>query len=175
MMQGRVTSQSPLLKKAMAVAVVTNIKMRGRDKMCLRGSYKTGIMMLILFCLSVSASAQASVEIISSTPDMTGQRLVYLMKEELRSSSAFELNDGYGARWQFVVTTMPMQELNPNIATIYSVVWNLVLPNSCNMDKAIFYWDSTLGYSGRDVVHSSAQSIIARTDVLVEQFRKAGS
>jgi len=159
----------------MTVAIINNIEMRGKDNMCLRGRKITAIMVLTLFCLSESVSAQASVEIISSTPDMTGQRLVYLMKEELRSSSAFELNDGFGARWQMVVTTMPMQELNPNIATIYSVVWNLVLPNACNMDKAIFYWDSTLGYSGRDVVHSSAQSIIARTDVLVEQFRKAGN
>ena len=65
-----------------------------------------------------------------------------------------------------IVSTMPRYKDDPGISTIYSVKWTL----SVDGGGLPYYLDGTLGYCGRDVVESSARSIVASTDVLVSDL-----
>jgi len=126
------------------------------------------------FISTTTSIAQVQIEVLDLSSDMTGQRLIYFIKEGFRKSSTFELNDGFGPRWKIIVSTMPKEEFNPSIATIYSAVWIMIISGgACNLDETPIYLYSTIGYCGRDVVESTAQSIIAQTDQLVSKLRKA--
>lgn len=113
------------------------------------------------------------IQVIDSSEGLIGQRLVYYVKEEIRKSSTFDLVDPAGSRWQMIVNAMPKDQDYPNNAAIYSIVWNLVMPNADGTDGPSMFFDSTLGYCGANVVEQSASDIIARTDKIISEFRSA--
>jgi hypothetical protein len=113
---------------------------------------------------------QIAVEIQQQTDDMVGERLVYFVRETFRKSTAFRVTDLPESRVQVIISTMPRFPDDPSSSTIYSVVWNLVIPNGSS-DWTTLYLSSTLGYAGRDVVTSSAETIVARTDNLMTDVR----
>ena len=127
------------------------------------------------FCmlLPLNIYAQTQIEVVDESTDVTGEILVYRIKEGFRNSSAFGLNDGFGSRLQMRISTMPKFDDNPGIATIYSIIWLIVLSEETTSNVQYLYWDSTLGYCGRDVVVSTAQAMVARTDKKVTILRKA--
>jgi hypothetical protein len=111
-------------------------------------------------------SGPADVSIESYADDMVGLSLVYEVKEEFRSSPAFNLVSREGGTLRIIISTMPRYEDNPSISTIYSVKWTLRMEG----DGLPLYVNGTLGYCGRDVVESSARSIVASTDELVSDL-----
>lgn len=115
-------------------------------------------------CAQESGPADVSIE--SYADDMVGRSLVYEVKEEFRSSSAFNLVSREGGTIRLIISTMPRYKDDPSISTIYSVKWTLRMVG----DGFPLYVDATLGYCGRDVVKSSARSIVASTDELVSDL-----
>lgn len=108
----------------------------------------------------------ADVSVESYADDMVGRSLVYEIKEEFRNSSGFNLSSSEEGTIRVIVSTMPRYKDDPSISTIYSVKWTL----SVDGGGLPYYLDGTLGYCGRDVVESSARSIVASTDELVSDL-----
>jgi hypothetical protein len=125
---------------------------------------------LIVITFSSNLFSQTSIQVIGYSEDITGERLIYLFKEEIRKSKTFDLVGSTGDRWQIVIKTMPKEKDNPNISTIYLVVWNVVFENICDIDEISMYYSSTIGYCGMNVVLHSAQSLVAQTDEYISDF-----
>jgi hypothetical protein len=114
-------------------------------------------------------SGPTDVSVESYADDMVGRSLVYEIKEEFRKSSGFNLSNSKEGTIKVVISTMPRHRDDPNISTLYSVTWTL----SVEGVGLPYYLDGTLGYCGRDVVESSARSIVASTDDLVSYLAEA--
>lgn len=121
---------------------------------------------------SAPSTDAVAVEVVDQSEGSVGQRLVYLLREEFRRSSAFRLTEAPETRIQLIVSAMPRFTDTPNTATIYAIVWNLVLSNDQGGWNT-FYYENTLGYAGSDVLQQSAQTIAARTDRLIADLRRA--
>jgi len=115
---------------------------------------------------SAPLQTQVAVEILDQSQGLVGERLVYFVRETIRRSTAFRLMDTSEPRIQIIIQTMPRFEDDPNTSTMYSVVWNLVVGDETSGWTTV-YLDNTIGYAGRDVVSSSAETIVARTDRLI--------
>lgn len=118
----------------------------------------------------VPATQSVAVEVVDQSQGMVGERLLYFVREGFRRSAAFRLTEAAEPRLQVIIATMPKFEDNPNTSTMYSVVWNVVLGNESSGWTPL-YLDNTLGYAGSDVVTTSAETIVARTDNLLTQVR----
>jgi hypothetical protein len=114
---------------------------------------------------------QVAVEIVDQSSGIVGERLLYYVRETFRRSAAFRLTDVAEPRMQVIVSTMPRFEDQPNTSTMYSVVWTLVIGDATS-GWTFLYLDNTIGYAGSDVVSSSAETIVARTDRLVASVRQ---
>jgi hypothetical protein len=125
----------------------------------------------IFFLGTATAHAQEGsgvtrVAVVSFADDMVGQSLVYEVKEEFRDSSRFKLVENNNA-FRVLISTMPKEKGNKSISTIYSVKWIFVTE-----EKMLpYYIDSSMGYCGRDVVESSARSIVASTDQVLSDLQ----
>lgn len=107
---------------------------------------------------SQAPTTKTPVEIVSTSNDLVGQRLVYKVKENIRASNAMSLTfDTNIPRFQICIVTI---DNNPNVQggeTAYSAVflWNgptLAFP---------FYLNSDVGFSGSARIDEAAQSIVA--------------
>lgn len=103
-------------------------------------------------------TVKTPVEVISTSNDLVGQRLVYKIKENIRASSGMELTFNTDIpRFQIIIVTI---DSNPNMQgneTVYSAVflWNgpkLAFP---------FYLNSDVGFSGSNRIDEAAQGITA--------------
>jgi hypothetical protein len=122
---------------------------------------------VLFICIDVMAQEQVTVpiEIISRTADGVGQRLVYKVKEGLRSSNFFRITQSKEPRMQMIIQTISRgDKVN---STIFSVIWNI-----CFIDKrdheTVNYLNSYLGYAGAQVLDGAAEEIIANTDEQME-------
>ena len=131
---------------------------------------RSAIALLAFFLYAAPVLGQESgptdVSVESYAGDMVGRSLVYEIKEEFRNSSGFNLSSSEEGTIKIIISTMPRYKEDPNISTICSVKWTL----SVEGGGLPYYLDGTLGYCGRDVVESSARSIVASTDELVSDL-----
>ena len=126
------------------------------------------------YLISSAASAEMPVEVISTTPDMVGQRLVYYLKEGIRSSSSLGISfDQKKVRMQVNVVTLDQSQTYPGYSTVYSVVilWN-------NPAQPFpFYLNQYVGYCGSDRIHECADGLVAnvseQADDVLRAFRAA--
>lgn len=104
------------------------------------------------------AFAEMPVEINSTAPDFVGLRLVYALKEGIRSSNSLGISfDQSKPRMQLNVSTIDRDTTNPGTSTVYSVVilWN-------NPDKPLpLYLVQLLGQCGSSRVQECADGIVA--------------
>jgi hypothetical protein len=107
-----------------------------------------------------------NVAVVSRADDIVGSSLVYEVKEKIRSSSGFRLVEKSRGVLMIIVNTMPKEEDNPSVSTIYSVDWVFMAEGN----PLPYIIDSKMGYCGRDVVKSSARSIVASTDQVLSEF-----
>jgi len=129
------------------------------------------LILTLLVAFQTKALSQIPIEVLDYSEDMVGQMLVYRVKEKFRESNIFYLPlVPKGFRFRVQISTMDRfkgDDSRSNLSTMYSVIWLLY-----DDEKFIFpiYLDHTLGYSGRDVVGSTAEEIVARTDKIITQF-----
>jgi hypothetical protein len=113
---------------------------------------------VILLASTSSAWAEMLVEINSTSNDTVGQRLVYYLKEGIRSSSSLGISfDQKQARLQVNVVTLDQDTRIPGYSTVYSVVilWN-------NPEKPFpFYLNQLVGYCGSGRVRECADGLVA--------------
>lgn len=130
------------------------------------------VLITALLVLSTGANSQVwNIEVIEKAEDTVGQRLVFSVKEQIRCSASMNLTTADVGRVAIIISTMARFPDQPYIATMYSVVWVFRTPQN----PLGTYFDSTIGFAGTNVVQSSAEGIIARTDQLLTNISKATS
>lgn len=103
--------------------------------------------------------AQAPVEISSISQDSVGQRLAFVVKERVRSSSSMSLILDGRPRVHLKLVTLEGNTSNPGDYTVYSAVWvwdsqKLGLP---------LYLTSSAGYCGTSRIQECAETLVATT------------
>ena len=134
------------------------------------------IHLAVICCIFIgkSALAEMPIEIISTTPDVVGQRLVFALKEGIRSSSSLGISfDQSKARMQVNVVTLDQSTSSPGYSTVYAVVilWN-------NPAQPFpFYLTQYVGYCGSSRVRECADGLVAniseQSDSLLKLFQAA--
>jgi len=111
---------------------------------------------------------KVSVAVSATAEDQVGGRLVYALREGLRSSHGLTLvPEVQGLRVQIRIVTMdPDHETSAGHHTIYSVVWT-VTALECG---PFWYWTSTVANCGKDRVDECAASLVADTDKVAIEF-----
>jgi hypothetical protein len=135
---------------------------------------KNLIRLAAICCIFIgkSALAEMPVEIISTAPDVVGQRLVFALKEGIRSSSSLGISfDQSKARMQVNVVTLDQSTSSPGYSTVYAVVilWN-------NPTQAFpLYLTQYVGYCGSSRVRECADGLVAnvseQSDGLLKLFQ----
>lgn len=128
----------------------------------------------ILMLGSLSARAEMPMEVLSTANDTVGRRLVYAVKEQIRSSSSMSLTfDESKARMQTVIVTLEQDRQNPGVSTVYSIVvtWN-------NPDQPFpFYITQYTGFCGASRIDSCANDIMSglseESDKIIRLFTNA--
>lgn len=132
-----------------------------------------GALLVCLWARSMPAQDPPfAVEIVDRSSDAVGGRLVYNVKELVRRSAAFRLTTDSERRLQVVFITMPRFDHSPDTATMYAVIWNFVAQDERGL-WVVFYDKSTIGYAGTDVVQVEAETIVSRTDAVVDELKHA--
>lgn len=115
------------------------------------------------------AEAKMPVEINNTTPDTVGQRLVYALKEGIRTSSSLDITfDSSKPRLQVKVVTLDTDVKGSGYSTTYSVVilWN-------NPDNfAPFYLTQYVGYCGTSRVVECANGLVANVSEQSDEILK---
>lgn len=83
---------------------------------------RTAVLLVVLSLVAISANAQIPVEVLNTSNDTVGQRLVYYLKEGIRTSSSMTLTFDERVRMQVMVVTLDQDSRNPGYSTAYSVV-----------------------------------------------------
>ena len=133
------------------------------------------IVCVAVFCVLTPHAVRAqqntpvAVEIVASTDpgDNVGERWVFQLKEAVRRSAAFRLTEGSEARLRILVSTMNRLPDNPNLSTMYSVIW--VLKGQGDLPILL---DSTMGYAGSNTLQSSVEGVLARTDRVLSDLTR---
>ena len=126
----------------------------------------------VSFNLYAFESDKLPIEVYDGTPERgqttLGDLFVYEVKERIRYSSTMRLTNTNEARIVISIQTMPKNPDYPNDSIIYTVNWLLA-------ENKIFpyFVNSTLGYCGRSVYEDAARSIVASTDSIIEDIKKA--
>lgn len=126
-------------------------------------------LILLVICFNTLLLAQYEkypVEILDNSYDRVGESLVYQIKEKLRESNSLRLTIDDENRLQIDIKTMSYED--SRVLTIYSIIW-ILKP----VDQLPIFYDSTLGYVGSDRINNVAISIVAQTDKLLDNLRKA--
>lgn len=111
---------------------------------------------LVLF--ASLAQAQMPVEVNGTTPDPVGQRLVFAVKERIRSSKSLAMSfDSKVARMQVNVVTLDQNREQPGNSSSYAVV---VLWNN-PADLLPYYLTHFVGYCGSAKVNECADGVVA--------------
>jgi hypothetical protein len=116
-----------------------------------------------------AAEAKMPVEIGGTTPDTVGQRLVYALKEGIRTSSSLDLTFASNQpRLQVKVVTLDTDMKGTGYSTTYSAVilWN----NPKNI--APFYLTQYVGYCGSSRVVECASGLVANVSEQSDEMLK---
>lgn len=134
------------------------------------------LLALLCFCCYFTqlAFAEMPVEINSTTPDTVGQRLVFALKEGVRSSTSLGISfDQSKPRMQVNLVTLDQSTTSPGYSTVYAVVilWN-------NPAQPFpFYLTQFVGYCGSSRVRECADGLVAnvseQADSVLKLFQAA--
>lgn len=130
------------------------------------------IVFCILYISSIAfAQTKIAVEVEHSGNDPVGQRLVYKLKENIRSSGLLKLTTINEPRFIISIITIDTETTNTykGYSCAYSLVWILCIKKD--------YWDKKyirhkVGICGSDRVNEVAERIVAQTDIIVSDFLK---
>jgi hypothetical protein len=127
------------------------------------------LVVIICFLIAEAAFAEMPVEVISTTPDTVGQRLVFAMKEGIRTSASLGISfDQTKPRMQVNVVTLDQNSPNPGYSSAYSVVvlWN-------NPEQVFpFYLTQYVGYCGSSRVRECADGLVANVSEKADEIIK---
>ncbi len=126
------------------------------------------------FLIAEAVFAEMPVEVISRTPDTVGQRLVFAMKEGIRTSASLGISfDQTKPRMQVNVVTLDQNSSNPGYSTTYSLVilWD-------NPEQVFpFYLTQYVGYCGSNRVRECADDLVAsvseKSDEIIKLLQTA--
>ena len=124
---------------------------------------------------AVVAHAQMQIEVNATAPDQVGQRLVYAVKEGIRTSSSLALTfDQNKPRMQVNVVTLDQSASAPGFSTVYSVV---ILWNNPGNQIFPYYLMQYAGFCGSSRVKECADSLVAniseQSDSMLKLFNSA--
>ena len=123
------------------------------------------VLLLAVFCWKVSAQTMP-VLVDHTGDDVVGQRLAYLVKDEVRRSGSFNLvYDETDAIYQVHLITLDPDEGYPQGWTIYSA--SFVLSNEYGFDD---YLTSKVGYCGSAKLQGCAENIVQEVGIWNENF-----
>ena len=135
------------------------------------------LLTLLCFCFFTQLTfAEMPVEIKSTTPDSVGQRLVFALKESIRSSTSLGISfDQSKPRMQVNIVTLDQNTTDSGYSTAYAMVilWN-------NPAAPFpFYLTHIVGYCGTSRVRECADNLIAhiseQADSLLKLFQAASN
>ena len=113
---------------------------------------------ILLVAVASTAHAEMPIEVRSKADDLVGQRLVYFLKEGIRTSSSLGLSfDEKKFRLQVNIVTLEQNLQNPGYSTVYSMVITWKIPNQ----PYPLYMDNWVGYCGTVRVKECAESLLA--------------
>jgi len=129
---------------------------------------------LCCFLFAQLAFAEMPVEINSTTPDVVGQRLVFALKEGIRSSSSLGISfDQSKPRMQVNVVTLDQSTTSSGYSTVYAVV---ILWNNPAQPFPL-YLTQFVGYCGSNRVRECADGLVAnvseQADGMLKLFQAA--
>lgn len=142
-------------------------------------NYKLLTVFVISFyflCIPLSSAQEVSkvaIEIEHSGDDIVGARFVYNIKEMIRKSSALKLTYSDESRIKMIIITITYDDRHPSTACVYSVTWTLSGTWRHKGNEGVLhplYLTGVLGTCGSDRVESVAESIVAKTDELAEDY-----
>lgn len=131
-------------------------------------------MILMLYCMSLSGVSAADnrsglkkvfVEISyndSSDRDVVGLTLFYHLYDEIKKLDGVEVSNTNVPRMQVIFSSVNPQQITAEAAgmlTIYSVVWNIVIPKDTP-----FYCDTTVGICGKNALKVLAADLAHETN-----------
>lgn len=129
-----------------------------------------GFIIVVMALATVALSAESpkpKVEVVDHSSDPVGERLVYNIKEKIRSSLSLDLtSDQKSSHLRLIITTTDKEPNAKGNATIFSVVWVVIFKD----DPLPRFLDSTIGYCGTTRIAESAENVLASTDKLISSM-----
>ncbi len=132
---------------------------------------------LLIFVLPIFAEeteiVKFPVEVEGDTPDNTGSRFIYQVRQQIRKSSALRLTSDNEPRLKLILSTIDPLSVLPELCdliTVCSVVWTFVIPGE--ESQRTFYLDSRIHMVVRDNILLGAEDITEKTDELIEETKK---
>jgi hypothetical protein len=125
---------------------------------------------LLSFCLAPFTCVYAQNTILvdgqADDNDITGENLIFKIKENIRSSKDMELiNDENEAEFQMKILTLDPEKKGGY--TTYSIVWTAKLLNGANA-----FLNHTVGICSSDRVDLIAMNLVAKTDKVISDAQK---
>ena len=118
-------------------------------------------MLLVFLPAARAGEVVVPVQVVATSSDSVGQRLVYQLKEGIRRSTRLDLTDDAKLGMQLSVVTLEGDRSSPGSYTIYSVVWSW---NNPEQNLFPFYLTSSVGNCGSNRVQACAEDLVADTD-----------
>jgi len=118
---------------------------------------------IIILCVATSSvDAKTSVEVVGNSDDNLGLRLIFLVKERVRSTTSLELTfDEEKPRLRVsVVVIDPTKSLEARSSG--RVLYSVVIVNASDGVKYSYHLDNYINSIGRDRLDDAAEEIVAR-------------
>jgi hypothetical protein len=128
------------------------------------------VVAILFFCLApcnpVYAQIKVCVDAQADDNDVTGENLIFKIKETIRSSENMQLvSDESDAQFQIKVLTLDPEKKGGY--TIYSIVWTAKLLNGANA-----FLNHTIGICSSDRIDLIAVNLVAKTDKIISDAQK---
>ncbi len=123
---------------------------------------------VLITTITISAQQQKIPVFINySGEDLVGEKLFYVIKEEIRKSSSMELSYNIENSLVLNIVSTDYDANSPGNACVYSIAWcvqfSLSLPQ--------YYYTSSVGSCGLDRVEDVAGRLVAMTDDKIAQLK----
>lgn len=108
------------------------------------------------------------VEVVSTSDDSVGQRLVFAIKEGIRASRSMELTVEDRPRIRIDIVTLDPDRGDRGMSTVYSIVWTFDGPTQALPS----YLTTSVGTCGASRVRDCADGLVADTDRQIEKLER---
>jgi hypothetical protein len=123
----------------------------------------------LLSLFPLHAIAGTPVEVVSTTDDSVGRRLVYALKEGIRDSSSLEISlDNTAMRMQAQIVTLDQNPQAPGVSTVYSLVLTWANPDF----PLPIYLTQYTGYCGSSKVSTCADDLVAAVSEKADEITR---